>query len=167
MNTHEQNENEAGSEANDFVTVLSGYGLAPDVTDKQQKTMFASQERFLVEYRKFGTKSACARRARVHRSMLYDWENVDALGFRRRMRDAHEEYVNSQEELLQEIGEEKKHPVAIIARLNKESEEWNRPQTLIIDERPQRVLDALQEGRAPDVVEGRWKLAPGDEESRE
>ncbi len=145
-------------------TTAADYGIALNELNTAEKAQFERQELFLKHFRKYGTKGACARRAGVARTVVWLWEQADAHSFRRRLKDAHEVYVNSQEELLQKLGQTMKHPVAIIARLNKESSEWNRPATVVINTDSQKILAMLSEGRQPNVVEGRWAAIEEGEE---
>ena len=131
-----------------------------------QKATWERQQRFLFYYRTWGTKGSCARRARIERTIVYLWEKQNTFGFKQRIDDAIEEFVNNEEDRLRRLAVGLKpghNATAIIARLNKESDAWNRQNVVITDERGKEVLDMLSERRKAAIIEGESRALPIEE----
>ena len=133
--------------------------------------MLARQDSFLDAYRKYGTQRKGCQVAGIHRDTVRRWVNENTLGFRQRFTDAHDDYVDSIEELLDTMNKGLKPgqtPIGILAQLNAERpDKWSR-NVQVTHEVGREVMSTLkaiqdQQGKPEAVTEARkpWQLVEG------
>lgn len=109
--------------------------------------MLARQDAFLEAFRKHGTIRKGYTLAAISRETVRRWINEDVFGFAARYRDAHDDWVDSQEELLNKMNAGLKPgqtPIGLLASLNaSRPDKWSR-NVQVTHEVGQAVLATLQ-----------------------
>ena len=147
--------------------------------------MLQRQERFLDGLRKHGTVRKACSLVPIDRETVRVWRRDDIFNFVQREKDAHDEWVDSQEELLNVYNEGIKPgqtPIGLLASLTaNRPEKWNRatkfqfeaPNELIKQLRQLQDLsnvslvdsnkkpEALNEADSSKIVEGESRLVDG------
>jgi len=155
--------------------------------DAVASAMQRRQNEFLEHFAKHGTIRKACSLVPVNRETVRIWNRDDIFGFAERFKAAHNDWVDSQEELLYAYNEGIKPgqtPIGILAALTaNRPEKWNRATKLQLDVPNEMIqqlaqLQALdtvkrQQGQLPESatvtdtvteIEGKSKLLPWTEE---
>lgn len=115
----------------------------------QQRDCYQRQETTLASYAKLGTLKKAAALAGISRETHRNWESQDTLGYRQRFRDAHAEFVESQESLLYTLNEglvPGQNVTGLLATLNaNHPDKWRgNQQTVVVEDSVLQALASLQ-----------------------
>jgi hypothetical protein len=156
------------------------YGL-PENPNPQQMQVWNRQELFLAAYAKIGKRGEAAKEAGLSISAVEKWVTGDVYGLRKRMKLAHERYVESLEQLMVErltnpTGN-RGSDVPLMFKLKAEAPEKYREQVKLLNvSAPIQMLDrlralatkelkereALEAGESP-ATEGNFGKSRGDD----
>jgi hypothetical protein len=132
-----------------------GYSLR-DFSHRQQ-TIWSTQERFLSAFRVGGTIKSGLLAVSVCRRTVELWRQSNVLQFAERFQLAHEEFCDSQEDLVYKLNSELKagqNSLSILATLNANRPAKWRANVAVTHELGAKVMTALQAAQARDSAQG-------------
>jgi hypothetical protein len=159
-----------------FEPTPQDYGL-PENPRPQQMQLWNRQELFLAAYAKTGKRAQAAKEAGISVWCVEKWIATDVYGIRKRMELAHQEYVESQEELmdnrLANPQGNRGSDVLLMFKLKAEAPEKYREEVKVIGmEASKQMMDRLREMATRErealekgqVVEGQIRDVDGKKE---
>jgi hypothetical protein len=146
------------------------YGL-PENPKPEQLQVWFRQEAFLKEYAKCGKMGRAAKASGITHWCVDKWLHNDVYAIKKRLEDAHADYVELLEEDMDDFIAVSKHntQIARIFRLRAEHPEKYREEVKVLGvSAPLQMLDKLKELAAKDIKQREALEAPAVEaESRE
>ena len=147
----------------------AAWGLDLRKASYTHQKIWAEQERFLAAFRDGGTIKAGLANVKVCRRTLELWRQQNLLQFAERFQQAHEDFCDSQEEIVYKLNKELNSgqtPLSVLATLNANRPSKWRPNVQVTHDLGQRVMSALQAAQQRDrdeaaaVVEGQSRELP-------
>ena len=130
----------------------AAWGLDLRSASYLHQKIWAEQERFLAAFRDGGTIKAGLANVKVCRRTVELWRQQNLLQFAERFQQAHEDFCDSQEEIIYKLNKELKPgqtPLSVLATLNANRPAKWRPNVQVHD-LGQRVMSALQAAQQRD-----------------
>ena len=119
----------------------------PNSLDTVDKSTWKDQDRFLIAFSKCRQKATAARAVGIGRSTIYWWEGKDHLGFKDRLKEADEVFLNDLENLaLDRVRQQQPghNPTLLITLLNANLPDKYRPNSVAPSETMTETLQAMK-----------------------
>jgi hypothetical protein len=136
-----------GMELDNLAPTPQEYGFPEHYTDSNLR-VWQRQEAFLSAFARCGKIGRAAQAVGISRACVERWQSLDIYGFKKRMRDAHADYVEFLEEDMDDFIKESKHntQIARIFRLRAEAPQKYREEVKVLNvSAPIQMLDKLRE----------------------
>jgi hypothetical protein len=123
-----------GSDDQELATTPQDYGFPVHYTESNLR-VWQRQEAFLSAFARSGKIGKAAKAVGISRACVEKWQGLDVYGFKKRMREAHADYVELLEEDFDDFVHESKHnkQIARIFRLRAEAPEKYREEVKVLE----------------------------------
>ena len=142
----------------------------PDKVGLSEKHQWEKQERFLLAFRECGTVLHAALRADIGRTMVYNWNETDAQGFKERWDHARHAYREKWEALMDERLADPQgnrgSDILLMFKLKALYPERYRETITLVDDTAKDLLKRLRVGGAATVTVKAKELPEGKDHHR-